>query len=123
MLGITVQISTGVLSMCNASCSSSFVNWFVNETLLSDISNRINYSRYSDRKSICPTTRDGSRKVEKNQYTEQLRLFGNTQSFALHLNVSCATHFICRRRDIIDGCTPKMCYSEEHLVQLNLAGN
>ena len=100
--------------ICNASCTSSFITWFLNQTLLSDIRHGIDYYIQSNRRSQCLTpTRD------ERSYTEMLQL--NTSAVTM-TTISCASHFICNQIEILNGsCTPNMCFSKPS--QLNLTSN
>ena len=99
-----------VLFTCNASCSSDFILWFVNQTVLNDVDhNGVYYHKSSNRNLNCFPSESNVENV-KLYYTERLQVVP-LDSYSATL--SCAAIFVCTREEMIENCMPRMCCSRD----------
>ena len=99
-----------VLLTCNASCSSDFILWFVNHTVLNDMDhNGVYYYKSSNRNLNCFPSESNVENV-KLYYTERLQVVPVGSYSA---TISCAVIFVCTREEIIENCMPRMCYCRD----------
>ena len=118
---LTASVSSDLQSAlltCNASCSSDFILWFVNHTVIDDMQglNSVYYNKTSKRKLKCFSPESDA---ESNAlyYTEGLRVVPVDNYSA---TLSCAAIFACTREEINENCMPRMCCSahEEEISRL-----
>lgn len=105
-----------VLLMCNASCLSDFILWFVNHTVLDDVQD-IYYNKSSKRSLNCFSSESNAESNINSYYTEGLQVVPMDSYSA---TLSCAAIFVCTREEINENCMPRMCYSghEEEVSKL-----
>lgn len=109
-----------VVLTCNASCSSDFILWFINHTVLNDVGlNDVYYHKTSKRNLNCFSPESSVENSVKLYYTEGLQVVP-TGSYMYSATLSCAAIFVCTREEINENCMPRMCYSthEEEISRL-----